>query len=99
MRCRCDVERNSVCRIARMATKSHSSATLQNLRFVALLWEMFVNEVRWFWDQGIPLPRMPAPHGDANDDPRVDLDCCLIYQKLQVRAGVKSVWRNREKAY
>jgi hypothetical protein len=41
-----------------------------NLRFVALLWEMFVEEVRWFWDQAIPLPRMP-PAAPAADAPQV----------------------------
>lgn len=30
-----------------------------SMRCVALLWSEFVSEVRWFWDQGIRIPRMP----------------------------------------
>jgi len=49
------------------------------LRYVALLWGEFVTEIRWFWDQAIPLPRMPPLPGPG-ESAHVDMECCLIYQ-------------------
>jgi hypothetical protein len=62
--------------LARHMSEERISA---NLRYVALLWSEFVNEVRWFWEQGIRIPRMP-PDGDD-----IDRGSCLLHQKLQVR--------------
>lgn len=49
---------------------------LHSLRGMMQLWFLFVKTVRSYWAQGKILPRMPAD--------KIDLRCCLIYQKLQM---------------
>ncbi|XP_043724681.1 rab3 GTPase-activating protein catalytic subunit isoform X2 [Telopea speciosissima] len=48
-----------------------------NIRAIAVLWIEFVREVRWFWEESQPLPRMPT-------NGVIDLSTCLIHQKLQM---------------
>ncbi|XP_042487115.1 uncharacterized protein LOC122067353 isoform X2 [Macadamia integrifolia] len=50
-----------------------------NIRAIAVLWVEFVREVRWFWEESQPLPRMPT-------NGVIDLSTCLIHQKLQMLA-------------
>ncbi|KAJ4972408.1 hypothetical protein NE237_005507 [Protea cynaroides] len=50
-----------------------------NIRAIADLWIEFVREVRWFWEESQPLPRIPTNGG-------IDLSRCLIHQKLQMLA-------------
>jgi len=47
-----------------------------HLQGMVRLWREFVSELRWFWEEGILLPRV------GTDCP--DHTCCLIYQKLQM---------------
>jgi hypothetical protein len=66
-----------------LAKNMLNDAISSNLRYIALLWAEFVTEVRWFWEQGILLPRMPpAPKGP--DKEAIDMSSCLIDQKLQL---------------
>ncbi len=65
--------------VALLARHTSEERISANLRYIALLWSEFVNEVRWFWEQGIRIPRMPP---DADD---LDRSSCLLHQKLQVR--------------
>ena len=37
-----------------------------------------MSEVRWFWEQGIRIPRMPQ------DSDEIDRGACLLHQKLQL---------------
>eukprot|EP00899_Mesostigma_viride_P012735 jgi/Mesvir1/21462/Mv03918-RA.1 len=46
---------------------------------VASLWVEFVNELRWHWDEGVAIPGMAAPQGQAPD-----LGACLLQQKLEL---------------
>lgn len=50
-----------------------------NIRAIAVLWIEFVREVRWYWEESQPLPRMPASGV-------IDLSTCLINQKLHMLA-------------
>ncbi|KAL8129045.1 hypothetical protein V2J09_018200 [Rumex salicifolius] len=50
-----------------------------NIRAISTLWIEFVREVRWFWEESQPLPRMPV-------DGVIDLSSCLINQKLHMLA-------------
>ncbi|TYJ03000.1 hypothetical protein E1A91_A13G268600v1 [Gossypium mustelinum] len=50
-----------------------------SIRAIAVLWVEFVREIRWYWEESQPLPKMPA-HGS------IDLATCLINQKLQMLA-------------
>lgn len=51
-----------------------------NICAISALWIEFVREVRWFWDELQPLPRI------SPDEPP-DLDTCLVHQKLQLLAA------------
>ncbi|XP_010257061.1 PREDICTED: rab3 GTPase-activating protein catalytic subunit isoform X2 [Nelumbo nucifera] len=48
-----------------------------NIRAIAVLWVEFVREVRWYWEESQPLPRMLT-------NGAIDLSTCLIHQKLQM---------------
>ncbi|XP_051121340.1 uncharacterized protein LOC127244849 isoform X3 [Andrographis paniculata] len=48
-----------------------------SIRAIAVLWIEFVREVRWCWEESLPLPRMPA-------NGTIDLSTCLINQKLHM---------------
>ncbi|KAE9615133.1 hypothetical protein Lal_00048129 [Lupinus albus] len=50
-----------------------------NIRAISVLWIEFVREIRWYWEESQPLPRMPA-------NGSIDLSTCLINQKLQMLA-------------
>ncbi|CAI9107041.1 OLC1v1006313C1 [Oldenlandia corymbosa var. corymbosa] len=50
-----------------------------NIRAIAVLWIEFVHEIRWYWEELQPLPRMPT-------NGTIDLSTCLIHQKLQMFA-------------
>lgn len=44
---------------------------------IAVLWIEFVREIRWYWEESQPLPKMPV-------NGFIDLSTCLINQKLQM---------------
>eukprot|EP01113_Clastostelium_recurvatum_P029559 TRINITY_DN3567_c0_g1_i3.p1 TRINITY_DN3567_c0_g1~~TRINITY_DN3567_c0_g1_i3.p1 ORF type:complete len:985 (-),score=236.22 TRINITY_DN3567_c0_g1_i3:17-2971(-) len=74
-----------------VSTLGLSLLTLPSLAAIALLWVEFVKEVRWYWEHTSPLPRVPLGQGAVCTTPQegdgasaVDLDACLIYQKLQM---------------
>ncbi|GMH07450.1 hypothetical protein Nepgr_009290 [Nepenthes gracilis] len=50
-----------------------------SIRAISMLWIEFVREVRWYWEESQPLPKMPTNGG-------IDLSTCLINQKLQMLA-------------
>ncbi|GAY37796.1 hypothetical protein CUMW_031760 [Citrus unshiu] len=50
-----------------------------NIRAIAVLWIEFVREIRWYWEESQPLPKMPV-------NGFIDLSTCLINQKLQMLA-------------
>ncbi|KAK9028970.1 hypothetical protein V6N11_026100 [Hibiscus sabdariffa] len=50
-----------------------------NIRAIAVFWIEFVREIRWHWEESQPLPRIPA-------NGPIDLETCLINQKLQMLA-------------
>ncbi|GFZ19917.1 hypothetical protein Acr_28g0006220 [Actinidia rufa] len=50
-----------------------------NIRAIAALWIEFVREVRWYWEESQPLPRMPASG-------IIDLSNCLVNRKLHMLA-------------
>ncbi|KAH9701883.1 Rab3 GTPase-activating protein catalytic subunit [Citrus sinensis] len=50
-----------------------------NIRAIAVLWIEFVREIRWYWEESQPLPKMPV-------NGSIDLSTCLINQKLQMLA-------------
>ncbi|GMI84043.1 hypothetical protein like AT5G58510 [Hibiscus trionum] len=50
-----------------------------SIRAIAVLWIEFVREIRWYWEESQPLPKMPA-------NGSIDLATCLINQKLQMLA-------------
>jgi Rab3 GTPase-activating protein catalytic subunit len=43
---------------------------------IYLIWKEFLREVRWHWENLIPIPRVPTE--------TIDWSNCLIYQKLQM---------------
>ncbi|KAJ1487696.1 hypothetical protein T484DRAFT_1785772, partial [Baffinella frigidus] len=61
-----------------------------SLKSVAMLWSEFVSEIRWFWEQCIPIPRLPAvPRAEGGGigvggAAGLDMECCLVHQKLQL---------------
>ncbi|KAL4558396.1 hypothetical protein LXL04_036596 [Taraxacum kok-saghyz] len=50
-----------------------------NILAIAVLWIEFIREVRWYWEESQPLPRMPT-------NSTIDLSTCLVNQKLQMLA-------------
>lgn len=44
---------------------------------IAVLWIEFVREIRWYWEESQPLPKMQV-------NGSIDLSTCLIHQKLQM---------------
>ncbi|GBG62804.1 hypothetical protein CBR_g32390 [Chara braunii] len=50
-----------------------------NIRAIAVLWLDFVRELRFYWEEGVQLPRLPSTGPP-------DLGCCLLHQKLQMLA-------------
>ncbi|XP_057862920.2 uncharacterized protein LOC131071205 isoform X3 [Cryptomeria japonica] len=50
-----------------------------NIRAISVLWIEFLREVRWCWEELVPLPRMAS-------DGTIDLSCSLVHQKLQMLA-------------
>ncbi|KAL8225128.1 hypothetical protein R6Q57_017685 [Mikania cordata] len=50
-----------------------------NIRAIAVLWIEFIREVRWYWEESQPLPRMQS-------NGTIDLSTCLVNQKLQMLA-------------
>jgi len=43
---------------------------------MALVWFEFVKELRWHWEERVPLPALPTN--------QIDYNSCLLYQKLQM---------------
>ncbi|KAJ3682855.1 hypothetical protein LUZ60_013082 [Juncus effusus] len=50
-----------------------------NIRTIAVFWIDFVREIRWYWEESEPLPRMKR-------NGNIDLSSCLLHQKLQMLA-------------
>lgn len=42
-----------------------------------MLWIDFVREIRWYWEESEPLPRVPG-------NGTIDLSSCILHQKLQM---------------
>eukprot|EP00899_Mesostigma_viride_P023538 jgi/Mesvir1/4369/Mv02447-RA.2 len=52
-------------------------ARLTNVAQMARMWDEVVKELRWHWDMGKPLPRVPT-------DEAPDLRYCLLHQQLML---------------
>eukprot|EP01112_Ceratiomyxa_fruticulosa_P015409 TRINITY_DN4525_c0_g1_i1.p1 TRINITY_DN4525_c0_g1~~TRINITY_DN4525_c0_g1_i1.p1 ORF type:complete len:1040 (-),score=265.36 TRINITY_DN4525_c0_g1_i1:132-3251(-) len=66
-----------------LSSLSIACLSIQALPAIALIWIEFVKEIRWYWEHSIPIPRIPLPTASVSNS-MVDLDCCLLYQKLQM---------------
>ncbi|XP_078160295.1 rab3 GTPase-activating protein catalytic protein isoform X3 [Carex rostrata] len=60
-----------------------------NIRAIAVLWIDFVREIRWYWEESEPLPRVPG-------NGTIDLSSCILHQKLQMLAICIERKRSRE---
>jgi len=49
---------------------------MRTLHGMALVWFEFVKELRWHWEERVPLPALPTN--------QIDYNSCLLYQKLQM---------------
>ncbi|EPS69775.1 hypothetical protein M569_04989, partial [Genlisea aurea] len=59
-----------------------------NIRAIAVLWIEFVREIRWYWEESQPLPRVLS-------DSTIDLSSCLINQKLHMLAICNSLKQHK----
>ncbi|KAJ4793115.1 Rab3 GTPase-activating protein catalytic subunit [Rhynchospora pubera] len=60
-----------------------------SIRAIAVLWIDFVREIRWYWEESEPLPKVSS-------NGTIDLSCCILHQKLQMLAICIERKRSRE---
>ena len=58
------------------STMALTCSRMGSTKGIFLLWSEYVRELRWHWDNAMPLPGLDASHPDTRH--------CLLHQKLQM---------------